>query len=280
MFDYKYDDLMNPTLKALKELGGSASNDEIIEKLIEVLSLSEEEIEDIHKGSTTKLEYRGAWARTYLKKAGYITNSKRGVWAITEKGNATTSVNKDNVKNIVKINYTNSAMSDEEGIGEVIENNEIEEFTWQNDVLEVIKAITPEQFEKLCQRMLRELGFTNVFVTGKSHDGGIDGKGILKIGGVISFHTAFQAKRYAGTVSASIIRDFRGAMMGRADKGLVITTGTFSREARKEAQRDGATPIDLIDGNDLAERLKELSLGIEVEMVEKVHVDGQWFKNI
>lgn len=163
---------------------------------------------------------------------------------------------------------------------DVFDYNEIEEFTWQNNALEVVKAITLEQFEKLCQRMLRELGFTNVIITGRSHDGGIDGKGILKIGGVISFHTAFQAKRYADTVSASVVRDFRGAMMGRADKGIVITTGTFSREARKDAQRDGATPIDLIDGNDLAERLKELSLGIEVEMIEKIRVNKEWFESI
>lgn len=281
MFKYKYDDLMNPTLKAIKELGGSASNDEIIEKLIEILSLSKEEIEDIHKGSTTKLECRGAWARTYLKKAEYITNSKRGGWAITDKGNATKDINAMESKRYVKENATTTKEANGyDKDKDVIDDNEIEEFTWQNNALEVVKAITPEQFEKLCQRLLRELGFTNVIITGRSHDGGIDGKGILKIGGVISFHTAFQAKRYAGTVSASVVRDFRGAMMGRADKGIVITTGTFSREARKEAQRDGATPIDLIDGNDLAERLKELPLGIEVEMIEKIRVNNEWFESI
>ncbi len=117
-------------------------------------------------------------------------------------------------------------------------------------------------------------------VTKRSCDGGIDGKGILKLGGVLSFHVVFQAKRYTGTVGASIIRDFRGAMVGRADKGLVITTGIFSREAIKEAQRDGATPIDLIDGDELTKHLKELGLGVEVEMVEKITIDKGWFENI
>ena len=127
---------------------------------------------------------------------------------------------------------------------------------------------------------MRELGFQNVEVTGQSNDGGIDGKGLLKLGGVLSFNVIFQAKRYKGSVSPSIVRDFRGAMIGRADKGLIITTGSFTREARKEAQRDGAPPIDLMDGNELAIKLKELKLGIEIEFVEKVIIKTDWFKSL
>ena len=90
----------------------------------------------------------------------------------------------------------------------------------------------------------------------------------------------FQCKKYQGSVSPSEIRDFRGAMVGRADKGLFITTGTFTPAAVKEATRDGAPPIDLIDGDDLAEKLRELGLGIRVEMVEKVTIDDDWFRNL
>ncbi len=143
-----------------------------------------------------------------------------------------------------------------------------------------MKKIEPNQFERLCQRLLRELGFVNVVVTGRTNDGGIDGKGIIKLGGVLSYHVVFQAKRYQGSVSSSTIRDFRGAMSGRADKGLVLTTSSFTREARKEATRDGAIPIDLIDGNEFAERLKELNLGVTVEMVEEVKIKPDWFKNL
>ncbi|MEO6758551.1 MAG: restriction endonuclease, partial [Saprospiraceae bacterium] len=157
---------------------------------------------------------------------------------------------------------------------------EVEELTWQESILEIIKKIDPIAFERLCQRFLRELGFQNVQVTQRSHDGGIDGVGIIKIGTVISFRCVFQAKRYKNTVSSDTIRDFRGAMIGRGDRGVIITTGTFTREAKKEAIRDGAPPIDLIDGNDLAEKLKELGLGVEVEMVEKVHIKKEWFKSI
>ena len=159
-------------------------------------------------------------------------------------------------------------------------DSDIDDINWQTRLLEVIKNMPPDKFEKLCQRVLRELGFTNVEVTGKSYDGGIDGKGILKLGSILSFHVVFQAKRYEGTVGSSVVRDFRGAMVGRADKGIIITTGVFSREAIKEATRDGATPIDLIDGNDLAKHLRELGLGVSIKVVEKVIINEEWFKNI
>ncbi len=135
-------------------------------------------------------------------------------------------------------------------------------------------------FERLTQRILRESGFISVEVTGRTGDGGIDGKGIARIHGFMSFHVIFQCKKYQGSVSAGAIRDFRGAMVGRADKGLFITTGTFTPAAIKEATRDGAPPIDLVDGNELAEKLKELRLGVRCEMVETVTVDHDWFTTL
>ena len=144
----------------------------------------------------------------------------------------------------------------------------------------VLPAMSPAAFERLIQRMLRESGFTHVQVTGKSGDGGIDGIGIARVSGLLSFHVLFQCKRYQGAFSPSQIRDFRGAMQGRTDKGLFITTGTFTREAIKEATRDGAPPIDLIDGEQLVLRLKDLSLGVRIQMVESIEVDPAWFAGI
>lgn len=276
MFKYKYDDLINPCFQAIKKLGGSAKNDEINEELISMLNLKDKEINDIHRNSTTKLEYRSAWARTYLKNAGYIENSSRGVWSITELGNKIDKVDNNSIKIEARAKMNNKNENTSIDIAE----NDVDDYNWQDEILDTIKKIAPEKFEKLCQRLLRELGFVNVEVTGKSHDGGIDGKGILRLGGVLSFHVAFQAKRYDGTVSSSVIRDFRGAIMGRVDKGVIITTGIFSREAIKEAIRDGATPIDLIDGNELATHLKELGIGVEVKLVEKVIVKNTWFENL
>ncbi|SIT90852.1 restriction endonuclease [Pontibacter indicus] len=280
-FKYKYDDLFNPTLKALKSLGGSASINEIEEQVIGILKLTEEEINDIHRESTTKLTYRLAWARNYLKRFGLLENSKRGVWALTSKGKETPSVDKSHVKKFVtkldkeeRQNKQGPASIDLENTSE-----ELIEFSWQEELIDAVKSISPDKFERLCQRLLRELGFLNVEVTQRSNDGGIDGQGLIRLGGVLSFHVVFQAKRYQGSVGSSVVRDFRGAMIGRADKGLILTTGTFTREAKKEANRDGAPPIDLIDGNEFAEKLKELGLGVEIELVEKVNIKKEWFAN-
>jgi len=283
-FKFKYDDLFNPTLEAIKNLGGSGSVSEIEEQVINILDLSESEVNDIHRESITKLTYRLAWARNYLKRFGLLENSSRGIWALTEDGQKTERVNKEKIKKaVVKLDREQrlnkqKTKKEEPQLGE--KTNELEEFGWQEKLIETMKGIAPDQFERLCQRLLRELGFVNVEVTGRINDGGIDGKGIIKLGGVLSYHVVFQAKRYQGSVSSSVIRDFRGAMSGRADKGLILTTGSFTREAKKEATRDGATPIDLIDGNDFADRLKDLGLGVTVEMVEDVKIKTDWFKNI
>lgn len=281
-FKYKYDDLFNPTLKALKKLGGSGSISEIEEQMINILQLSEDAVNEIHRESTTKLTYRSAWARNYLKKYGLIENSSRGVWALTENGQKIETVDKTKVKKAVNKAENQPQNRKQEEESGLIENKaeEIEEFDWQDKLIETMKGIQPDQFERLCQRLLRELGFVNVEVTGRTNDGGIDGKGIIKLGGILSYHVVFQAKRYQGSVSSSVIRDFRGAMSGRADKGLILTTGSFTREAKKEATRDGATPIDLIDGNEFAERLKELNLGVSIKMVEDVKINSDWFKNL
>ncbi|WP_416866627.1 MAG: restriction endonuclease [Imperialibacter sp.] len=283
-FKFKYDDLFNPTLRALKNLGGSGAVSEIEEQVISILNLSEAAVNEIHRESTTKLTYRLAWARNYLKRYELLENSARGVWALTEAGQNTTEVDKEKVKKVVvkkdkeERSKKEIKSKDEPELKEKTE--ELEEFSWQDSLIETMRGIHPDQFERLCQRLLRELGFVNVEVTGRTNDGGIDGKGIIKLGGVLSYHVVFQAKRYQGSVSSSVIRDFRGAMSGRADKGLILTTGSFSREAKKEATRDGATPIDLIDGNEFAERLKELGLGVTVEMVEEVKIKSDWFKNL
>jgi restriction system protein len=143
-----------------------------------------------------------------------------------------------------------------------------------------LQRLAPDAFERLCQRILRESGFVEVRVTGRSGDGGIDGIGILRMQRVVSFQVLFQCKKYQGTVGSKEIRDFRGAMVGRSDKGLFLTTGSFSRAAQEEATRDGAPPIDLIDGERLTELLKELSLGVQTTMIEKVDVEEAWFDGI
>lgn len=273
----KYDELFNPILQSLHQLGSSASISEQEERVASILGLSDEDISEIHRGTRTKLSYNMAWARTYLKKFGLLDNSSRGVWILTPQGQKTIHVDKEEVKRFVL------ALDRENLERDGIETTEaIDELTWEDKALEAVKNMHPDAFERLCQRILRESGFIQVEITGRSGDGGIDGRGVVKLGNILSFHVHFQCKRYKDTVSPSVIRDFRGAMVGRADKGIVITTGTFSREARLEALRDGAPPLDLVDGDDLVRLLKEFQLGIAVteKTIEEVSVNEDWFSTV
>lgn len=280
-FSYKFDDLYNPILEALHNLGGSASVAEIEDFVIDFLNLSEEEIGDIHRGTTTKLNYRLRWGRNYLKNFGLLVNSERGVWALTATGLKTTKVDKKIVNKTVRsINKKKQIEKKSIDDAELLtaSDEEDRDISWKEELLDTIKNIKPASFERLCQRLLRELGFINVEVTGRPNDGGIDGKGILRLGGILSFHVVFQAKRYKETVSPNVIRDFRGSMSANVDKGLIITTGRFTREAKKEAKRDGALPIDLIDGEELAEKLKKLKMGITVNLIENVVIENEWYE--
>jgi restriction system protein len=266
----KYDDLFKPLLTALHQLGSSASIAELEQKVAQILGLSENDLEEPHDGNRTKFAYNLAWARTYLKRYGLIENSARGVWALTSEGQQATTVDKEIVKRSVqeedrKKREERKAQDDEEP----------DEFGWEAEALAALKNMPPEAFERLCQRVLRESGFIQVEVTGKSGDGGIDGRGVVKLGAILSFHVHFQCKRYKDTVSAPVIRDFRGAMVGRADKGLFLTTGTFTREAKAEALRDGAPPLDLIDGDEFVQMLKAYKLGVTIteKTIEEVTVN-------
>ena len=276
-------ELYNPVLKAIHSLGGSASNAEIVDRVIDNMHLPDSVVEIPHKsGRMSRLEYRIGWAKTYLKKYGLLDNSTRGVWSLTALGHRTEGIDPDEVvKQVLARDRAERQRRAEEADlpeSEDISTGDSSEdiASWREELLDILLNMQPGAFERLCQRILRESDFIEVNVTGKSGDGGIDGNGIIRLGGLISFPVLFQCKRYSGSVSANAVRDFRGAMIGRADKGLIITTGTFTRDAHKEATRDGAPPIDLIDGKLLIDKLKELRLGVRVKTVEVVEVNNEW----
>jgi restriction system protein len=279
------DQLMNPTIQALHELGGSGTIEEIYAKVTQLVDLSDEQLEQLHnpeRGGQTEVEYRLSWSRTYLKKYGLLENSSRGVWALTPTGRQTQKVNPVAVKRFVHEEVRKQARQQKQ----LDTENEVPEVemqnSWRTQLLALLLQMEPAAFERLTQRLLRESGFIQVEVTGRSGDGGIDGKGIMRLGGLLSFHVIFQCKRYRGAVSASQVRDFRGAMVGRADKGLLITTGNFTKDAIVEATRDGAPAIDLIDGDQLIDKLKDLSLGVQTRRieVEQIEIDQNWFLTI
>lgn len=277
-------DLMNPTLKALHDLGGSASIAELVDKVVDLLRPSKAILEHPHgDGRQTELEYQLAWARTYLKKYGLVTNSSHGVWALTPKAADSPTVVTAEVVKVLRAGRQPRKQARRGKPPEIVAGTEedIDPVSdWREALIEALLGMSPAAFERLCQRLLRESGFIEVEVTGRSGDGGIDGHGIIRVAGLISFPVMFQCKRYRGNAGSSTVRDFRGAMMGRADKGLIISTGGFTRDARAEATRDGAPPIDLIDGDLLADKLKELSLGVRTRQVEEVDVDAGWFSTL
>jgi len=275
-----FDALMNPVVQALRSLGGSGTIEEMNTRVAEIAGLSDEQLEVLHdpeRGVQTEFEYRVAWTRTYLKKYGVLENSNRGVWALTAKGAQLDRVDPKVVRREVQGQRKKAPpVSEDVGIEETGAGAR-----WQDELIKSLLKMEPAAFERLVQRLLREAGFIQVEVTGRSGDGGVDGKGIMRLGGMLSFHVIFQCKRYQGSITPSQIRDFRGAMVGRADKGLFITTGNFTKEAMREATRDGAPAIDLIDGDQLVEKLREFELGVRTERieVERVTVDHDWFSS-
>ncbi|WP_421865430.1 restriction endonuclease [Parvibaculum sp.] len=277
----KLDALLGPTIEALKQLGGSASNDEIHDKIVELMKLPDDVVEIPHddSGSITRLRYRMNWTRSYLKQVGALDNTQRGVWTLTAKGRAMTAEELAEVPRIVRQKGRKRRKAEREVTVEQEVSDLDNDLAWNEQLLSVLLAMAPDAFERLCQRILREAGFTKVEVTGRSGDGGIDGNGVLRVN-LISFQVIFQSKRYSGSVGSSVVRDFRGAMVGRADKGLIMTTGRFTADARKEAIRDGAPAIDLVDGDDLCELLKSLKIGVKVKMVEEVEIDEAVFASI
>lgn len=276
------DDLLWPTLRALEDRGGSASIGELSEDVARSLTLSDDVLDVPHgEGPQTEIDYRAAWARTSLKWIGAITNTSRGVWTITKAGRRISS--EEMVRSLAREErrrrFPPKSAQKEPKAKRRKDGGANEGGDWKADLLSIIRKITPEAFERLCQLILRESGFTKVEVTGRSGDGGIDGAGVLRVQ-LISFHVRFQCKRYRDSVGASAIRDFRGAMVGRADKGLFMTTGRFTRDAEREAVRDGAPAIDLVDGSAICDLLKDLDLGVNTRMVEKTELLPEFFNDL
>jgi restriction system protein len=256
---------IGPVIQAIRELGGSGRPDEVRAVIARDLRISDaEQSETLPSGVQTRFENQVHWARFYLAKAGYIDSSQRGVWTLTEKGRALGTVTPEEIQKIIREVSAQTKSAADDGtetapsdiIAPTISN-------YRQELAQTLQSLPAAGFERFCQRLLRESGFQEVTVTGRSGDGGIDGIGILQVNALVSFKVLFQCKKYAGSVTPSHVRDFRGAMTGRADKGIIITTGSFTSDARKEAVRDGAPPIELVDGEKLTTMLEKLELGLK-----------------
>lgn len=264
-----------PTLRALNELGGSGSNEEIYNRVVAITNLTNDVLDAMHNFTMTEVEYRLAWARTYLKNYGAIENSKHRVWSLTAKGAKMLRDGNIDVKEIY--NFTakkqnRTVVSSDDDVAE------IEPVNWREQITNILLNLDPYAFERLAQRLLRECGFSDVQVTRRSGDGGIDGTGKLRIQGIFSFNVAFQCKRYKGQVGAGAIRDFRGSLGTNIEKGVLITTGAFTKAAKEEASSEGKRLIDLMDGEELINKLAEYGIGLNE--VKSYEVDEDFFNSL
>ena len=276
---YRY---FGPLLDALRDLGGSGTPDEVMERIAQNINLSDDVQNELIASGQSRYRNQVAWARYYLVQEGLLDSSKRGVWSLTDRGRAThlspdesSELYKKLLRSYQEARRIKTIMP-EPATQQLIDDAGAVPEDYRTRVLRLLLSLPSTGFERLSQRLLRESGFTQVVVTGRSGDGGIDGDGTLQINPLVSFKVLFQCKRYTGSVVPSQVRDFRGAMAGRADKGIIITTGTFTVESRREASRDGVPPIELIDGEKLIDMLEQLELGLKP--VRSYQVDEAFFE--
>ena len=262
----RFANYLNPVLAGLRALGGSARPGEVNDWVAADLSISDADRAVENKGGVHRFYNDVAWARFYLTRAGYLDASKRGIWTLTEQGRTAGTLSDEQIVGLQR--QVQSPANEPESTEDAVEApaddavTDVRVGSYREQALDLLRALPPSGFERLCQRILRESGFQQVKVTGRSGDGGIDGVGILQVNAFVSFKVLFQSKRYVGSVTPSQVRDFRGAMAGRADKGLIITTGSFTADAHAEAVRDGVPQIELVDGHGLVGLLEQLELGL------------------
>lgn len=267
-----------PVLTTLQANGGAGNSSNVIEQIIESLGITEEELEEATSNGQSRIRNQIQWARFYLFKAGLIDNAQRGIWRLTNEGLEKNLSDEDvytlfkGVQESVKKSPTLTPKKPELKFEETTTEDEEHSV----GLLTLIQNLPATGFEKLCKRLLTEIGINDIIITGGSGDQGIDGKGIVKLNDVVSLNIVFQCKRYKETVSPHHVRDFRGAMQGRGEKGLIITTGRFTKEAKNEASRDGVTPIELIDGDRLVELFEKHHLGLKPVTV--FEIDYEFFK--
>ena len=271
----KFVQYFQPVIDGLRDLGSSAKPKEVYGWISEHHDIPKAEIEGTTKGGQSKFENKVGWARFYLAKAGLIDTEQRGVWVLTEEGRKANLSHEDayTMFRTIHEGFPRGDKSseeaevrsptDDEDASAPDEKEYLNQDEIQERLVELLRSVSDKGFEELCARLLRHIGFENVKVTGQSGDQGIDGEGYLLINRFVCTKVMFQCKRYKNTVQPKEIRDFRGAIQGRAERGIFLTTGTFTKGAREEAARENAAAIELVDIDRLLELMIEEGLGVK-----------------
>ena len=266
---------LRPLVEVLRNIGGSGTTADVIDQVIEYMKIPEGEVAKTIASGVSRVRNQIEWARMYLVKADLMDSSQRGVWKLTEKGYEAV-LSDDSIyeifKKVQKISQKTKEPKNQEELTEIDETI-VDDEAHGETILSILKNLSSGGFEKLCKRLLTEIGVHDVQITGGTGDQGIDGTGVVKVNDVVGFNIIFQCKRYRDAVAPHHVRDFRGTMQGRADKGIIITTGRFTAEAKKESVRDGVPPIELIDGERLVTLFEKYKLGLKPKVVYDVVLD-------
>jgi len=266
---------LRPLVEVLRNIGGSGTTADVIDQVIEYMKIPEGEVAKTIASGASRVRNQIEWARMYLVKADLMDSSQRGVWKLTEKGYEAV-LSDDSIyeifKKVQKISQKTKEPKNQEELTEIDETI-VDDEAHGETILSILKNLSSGGFEKLCKRLLTEIGVHDVQITGGTGDQGIDGTGVVKVNDVVGFNIIFQCKRYKDAVAPHHVRDFRGTMQGRADKGIIITTGRFTAEAKKESVRDGVPPIELIDGERLVTLFEKYKLGLKPKVVYDVVLD-------
>jgi len=263
-------------LKALKELGGVASAGDVVDMVARIKNVSEADQEKRNKAGALRFYNQVAWSRQYLIWGGYLDGSQRGIWRLTEKGIGSKGFSHSEALELFKQQHALHVSAEKRDEPETSDNGEESPSKgpdeYKEKLLSVLRSLPPAGFERLCQRLLHEYGLEKVQVTGRSGDGGVDGIGILKVNKFVTFKVMFQCKRYSDAVGPDKVREFRGAMHGSTDKGIMFTTGTFTKNAQAEALSK-VPQIELVDGEGLVLLFEELKLGLVTRTTYDLDLD-------
>ena len=232
--------------------------------------------------SRSFVDWWSEWTCNDLKHIGVTEQPGPGLYQLTQEGR---SISLDEVEQRnrernrrYREQRQRARTAKEQEPGDELESEDTEATgEWQRELLDRLLGMSPSGFEHLSGALLRAAEFHDVTVTRQSGDGGIDAVAVYRPQGLISFRTTVQCKRWAGSVGPDRVQAFQGASMGKADRGILITTGYFTDAAKAQANAPGAFPIDLVDGNQLAVLLKQYELGVRTATVDITTVDHVFF---
>lgn len=248
-----------PLLEVLASMPGGQGRPREIYPLLNKRfpGLTAQDLEERLDSGTPKWTNRVQWVRQALVSKGEVSSPQYGTWSITEQGRARLAAAADPGVKAADSGASASLVAlHDEYVGQ-----------FRDNVLERLLELSPEQFEHFAKKLLTAYGFVSMKVTSVSHDGGIDGHGLLKVG-LARMGVAFQCKKWQNTVQRPEIDKFRGAIQGEFEQGIFFTTSSFSEGAKAASLKRGAVPVILLDGESIVELMIDKQFGVKRRPLE------------